>query len=93
MAEKFGENTEPTEITKDVVVYMIQSSFERVINLRHNKHITIQDAIYALEECTFIFRRCLIFLYKQGEIELAHALSVMWKSVIMNVDSILTLNQ
>jgi hypothetical protein len=72
---------------------MIQNSLERMIALRSNNTITVQDANYALEECTFVFRRCLIFLYKQGEIELAHALSVLWKSVILSVDTVLTLNQ
>lgn len=34
-----------------------------------------------------------MFLYKAGEHELAHALSIMWKSLITSIDVVLTLHQ
>jgi hypothetical protein len=34
-----------------------------------------------------------MFLYKDGEHELAHSLSVMWKSLITSIDIVLTLHQ
>jgi hypothetical protein len=51
------------------------------------------DIHRTLEESTFTFRRCLMFLYKDGEHELAHSLSVMWKSLITSIDIVLTLHQ
>lgn len=34
-----------------------------------------------------------MFLYKAGEHELAHALSILWKTLITSIDVVLTLNQ
>jgi len=34
-----------------------------------------------------------MFLYKDGEQELAHSLSVMWKSLITSIDIVLNLHQ
>jgi hypothetical protein len=45
-----------------------------------------------MDECTFLFRRGLIALYKQGQQELAHALSVMWKTIVTSVDMMLTVD-
>ena len=36
MKEQFGLETEPTEITKDVVVLMVQTAFEKVVSLREH---------------------------------------------------------
>lgn len=93
MKEKFGIEKEPTEVTKDMVMVMVQQAFERVVSARSNEKLDEINTDNILAECTFLFRRCLIFLYKQGEHELTHALSVMWKSIVTSIDVMLTKEQ
>jgi len=71
---------------------MIQQAFERTVSLRKAGHLNQLHVQAALQESTFVFRRALILLYKQGHTELAHALSLLWKSAMTNIEAFLAVH-